>query len=95
MKLQVIWGKTFLGLTISQIIGSYELPVTKYYFWPRTKAWEQLKLELESKPWIKNVEKVRLLNLISELLNFRMREYQKPKSREEAELRFPEINFIE
>ena len=56
LELKAIWGKNFLGLAIDQNIGTCQLPVTAYYFWPRTEAWEQLRLELELKPWIQEEE---------------------------------------
>ena len=47
LKLKAVWGKNFLGLAIDQVNGVYDLPITTYYFWPRTEAWEQLRLELD------------------------------------------------
>ena len=52
LKLKAVWGKNFLGLAIDQVNDIYNLPITTYYFWPRTEAWEQLKLELDSKLWL-------------------------------------------
>ena len=33
LKLNAIWGKNFLGLAIDQVIDTYQLPITTYYFW--------------------------------------------------------------
>ena len=93
LKLRVIWGKNFLGLGIDQVIGIYHLPITTYYFWPRTEAWEQLRLELELKPWIQNEEKIKVLNSAAKLMNFCMQEYRNTESIEIVKKRFTEVNF--
>lgn len=93
LKLKAVWGKNFLGLAIDQVIGSYQLPVTTYYFWPRTEAWEQLRLELELKPWIQEEEKIKILNSAAKLMNFCMQEYRNTESIETVKKRFKEITF--
>jgi len=93
LKLKAIWGKNFIGLAIDQIIGSYQLPVTTYYFWPRTEAWEQLRLELELKPWIHEEEKIKILNYAAKLMNFCMQEYRNTESIEIVKKRFKEVSF--
>ena len=45
LRLKVLWLKNCLGLSIDQVSLKSQLPITFYYFWPRTEAWEQLKLE--------------------------------------------------
>lgn len=47
-----------------------KIPITAYYFWPQNDAWKQLKLEIDSKAWISEQEKITLLNCISELMNY-------------------------
>lgn len=37
-------------------------PLTEYFVWPRKDAWEELKVSLERRPWISDIEKIRLLN---------------------------------
>ena len=53
LRLKVAWFKNFLGLDVDQIDTNQQYFLTPYYFWPRTEAWEQLKLELDSKVWLK------------------------------------------
>ena len=89
-----IWGKNFLGLAIDQVINNYQLPITTYYFWPRTEAWEQLRLELELKPWIPADEKIKVLNSAAKLMNFCMQEYKNTASIKNVKERFTEINFV-
>ena len=93
LKLKAIWGKNFLGLAIDQVIGVYQLPITAYYFWPRTEAWEQLRLELELKPWINEEEKIKVLNSAAKLMNFCMQEYRNTESIEIVKKRFKEVTF--
>ena len=49
LQLKVLWLKNVLGLAIDQKVTKHRYPVTQYYFWPRTEAWDQLKLELDSR----------------------------------------------
>jgi 30S ribosomal protein 3 len=93
LELRAIWGKNFLGLAIDQVIGTYHLPITTYYFWPRTEAWEQLRLELELKPWIREEEKVKVLNSAARLMNFCMQEYRDTESIEIVKKRFKGVKF--
>jgi 30S ribosomal protein 3 len=68
LQLKVIWQKQFLGIAIDQGNKTMTLPITSYYFWPRTDAWKQLQLELESKSWISPTEKVKVLNLATDVI---------------------------
>jgi 30S ribosomal protein 3 len=40
-------------------------PLTEYFIWPRSDAWEDLKVSLESRPWVGDAEKVQLLNRLT------------------------------
>ena len=70
LKLKVAWLKNFLGLSIDQVVGNQKYAMTPYYFWPRTEAWEQLKLELDSKLWLTEEEKIKLLKTAGDVLNY-------------------------
>ena len=63
LKLKIAWFKNFLGLAIDQVDFNQGYSLTPYYFWPKTEAWEQLKLELDSKLWLAKDEKVEILYL--------------------------------
>ena len=68
LKLKVLWLKNVLGLAIDQTVIKQSYPLTQYYFWPRTEAWDQLKLELDSKPWLSEKEKIIILNLATDII---------------------------
>jgi len=69
LNLQVLWLDDSLGLAVNQRTPNGVLPITPYYFWPLSEAWEQIRFELDSKPWISEVERVHLLNLVVEIMN--------------------------
>ena len=68
LKLQVLWLDDSLGLAINQKTAEGLLPLTPYYFWPISEAWEQIRFELDSKPWVSEDERVMLLNSVVEVM---------------------------
>nr|NP_045127.1 putative ribosomal protein 3 [Cyanidium caldarium]AAF12967.1 unknown [Cyanidium caldarium] len=44
--------------------------MTYYYFWPRTDAWEQLKIELDSQPGLFAKDKVVILNQVTRIIDY-------------------------
>jgi 30S ribosomal protein 3 len=70
LQLKVVWLKDFLGLAIDNVILDQSYSLTPYYFWPKTEALEQLKLELDSKLWLTQEEKVRILTIAGEVINY-------------------------
>ena len=70
LRLRVAWFKNFLGLAIDQANSSQQHSLTPYYFWPKTEAWEQLKLELNSKNWLTQEEKIRTLKITRDVMEY-------------------------
>jgi len=70
LKLKIAWFKNCLGLAIDQVNLNQQYSLTPYYFWPKTTAWEQLKLELDSKLWLPKKEKVRILKITGDVMNY-------------------------
>jgi len=69
LTLQVLWLEDSLGLAINQKKAESIVPLTSYYFWPVSKAWEQIRFELESKQWIPSEERIRILNVVVDVMN--------------------------
>ncbi|XP_057788602.1 30S ribosomal protein 3, chloroplastic-like [Salvia miltiorrhiza] len=71
LLLKFIWMEKNIGIAIDQLIpgGHGTIPVSPYYFWPRKDAWEELKLMIETKPWISQKQKVILLNQATDIIN--------------------------
>jgi 30S ribosomal protein 3 len=89
--LKILWLENNIGIAIDQIIGKGTSPLTTYFFWPRNDAWEHLKFELESKPWISETNKIHILNQATEIINYWQEEGQK-SSLSKVQAKFP--NFI-
>ena len=70
LKLKILWHEKFLGLAILQNNKKTSIPFTTYYFWPKTAAWEQLKLDLDSKFWLPTEEKIKVLNAAAGIMNY-------------------------
>ena len=69
LKLQVLWLEDSLGLAVNQTTSDSTFPLTPYYFWPVTEAWEQIRFELDSRPWLLEEERIKLLNLVVSTMN--------------------------
>lgn len=70
-SLNFLWLERNIGVAVDHCYGKgQKSPLTEYYFWPRTDAWEELKASLEGKPWVGERDKVLLLNQTTEVINF-------------------------
>lgn len=71
LVLKFIWMEKNTGIALDQVIagGHGTVPLSPYYFWPRKDAWEELKVLLESKPWISQKQMVVLLNQATDIIN--------------------------
>ncbi|KAH7847109.1 hypothetical protein Vadar_022036 [Vaccinium darrowii] len=70
LALKFIWMEKNIGLALDQVIPRHgSIPLSPYYFWPRKDAWDELKVLLESKPWISKRQMVILLNQATDVIN--------------------------
>jgi len=68
LNLQVLWLKDSLGFCVNYKTSKGFIPLTRYYFWPVSEAWDQLKVELESKVWLQSEERIKILNSVTETM---------------------------
>ncbi|WP_414362302.1 30S ribosomal protein PSRP-3 [Synechococcus sp. H65.1] len=88
--LKALWLQNDLAIAVDQIVAKNRSPLTRYFFWPRDDAWEQLKTELESKSWISEEDRINLLNQATELINY-WQNGGRERPISEAQARFPDI----
>lgn len=89
---KILWLDNNIAIAIDHIVGKTASPLTSYFFWPRNDAWEQLKTELDSKPWISDKDRIELLNQATTIINF-WQERGQNKSLLQAQQEFPDFHF--
>ena len=90
--LKVVWLEKDVAIAVDYVISKGTSPLTPYYFWPRSDAWQDLKDELDKKTWINETEKIELLNQATEVINF-WQEKGKITRMQQAQEKFPNIVF--
>lgn len=93
--LSFLWLDKNLAVAVDQVFGrGHRAPITEYYWWPREDAWESLKKvldEREAKAWIRSGDKVKLLNTLTDVINY-WSEEDKPSVRD-AISKYPDCSF--
>jgi 30S ribosomal protein 3 len=95
LKVKVIWSNKFLGIAVDQVKTKQRWCyfLTPYYFWPKTEAWSQLKLELDSKLWLTEKEKIEILQLAGDVMNYWLL-YRKIKTADDLKKDFQEVEIV-
>ena len=65
--LKVLWMDKSIAFSLNQKVKIGSIPLTEFYFWPQSDAWEQIKLYIESLNWISQEEAIILLNQVTEI----------------------------
>lgn len=68
--LKFLWLDKTIAVALDQRVDDKLTPVTEYFFWPRRDAWEEMRVDLETKPWVDSADSVILLNQITEVINY-------------------------
>jgi|TARA_B100000475_G_scaffold175722_1_gene139588 30S ribosomal protein 3 len=93
LKLKVVWFKNFLGLAIDQVNLNQQYSLTPYYFWPKTEAWKQLEIELDSKLWLDHNEKMQILKSAGDVMNYWL-SYRNNKTVNDLKQNFGQIEIV-
>ena len=93
LKLKIAWFKNFLGLAIDQVNLNQQYSLTPYYFWPKTEAWKQLEIELDSKLWLDHNEKMQILKSAGDVMNYWL-SYRNNKTVNDLKQNFGQIEIV-
>lgn len=71
LKLKFLWfGSKGIAVALDQKLFNKVVPVTEYFFWPKSDAWDDMRFCLKSSSWITQNELVLILNQLTEVINF-------------------------
>lgn len=95
-RLKFIWfGTRGIAVALNQNLLGKVLPVTEYFFWPRSDAWDEMRICLKSKSWISANDLVFILNQLTEVINFwQDRNDIQPENFVQVKQQFPECDFV-
>nr|YP_009538704.1 putative ribosomal protein 3 [Lepocinclis ovum]AYQ93757.1 putative ribosomal protein 3 [Lepocinclis ovum] len=97
-RLKFLWfGTKGIAVSLDQVSlnSNKVLPLTEYFFWPRSDAWDEMRICLKSKTWISSNDLVFILNQLTEVINF-WQEKNDLKAENSAQIkeRFPNCDFV-
>lgn len=96
-RLKFLWfGSKGIAVSLDQVFSDLSvLPITQFFFWPRSDAWDDMRLCLKSKSWVSSNDLVLILNQLTEVINFWQEKNDlNVESLEELKIRFPNAEFI-
>jgi 30S ribosomal protein 3 len=93
--LKFLWLEKSVAVALDQKVCDKTIPLTEYFFWPQKDAWEDMKFFLDNKSWISQVDSIKLLNEITEVINFwQDKEDLHKKEIYKVRERFPNCLFV-
>nr|ABB02356.1 Ycf65 [Lepocinclis spirogyroides] len=94
--LRFLWfGQKGIAVALDQVCVERSIPITEYFFWPRSDAWDDMRICLKSKTWISPTDLVSILNQLTEIINFWQEKNNSGiDSFKDLKLRFPEADFV-
>lgn len=69
LNLKFLWLEKSIAVALDQRISDRSTPLTEFFFWPQTDAWEEVKSFLEKSTWVDQNDSVVLLNQLTEVIN--------------------------
>jgi hypothetical protein len=91
---KVIWLKYSVAIAVNKKFkNNFQVPITGFYFWPRVEGWKLLKNELELKPWLKEEERIKILNGYTKIISLWKENFKPIKNLPIIELE-KQLNFI-
>lgn len=95
-RLKFIWfGSKGIAVSLNQVYLNKLLPITEYFFWPRSDAWDEMRVCLKSKAWISPNDLVLILNQLTEVINFwQDKNDLQSENFSQVKEQFPESDFI-
>lgn len=93
LRLKIVWLSDRLGLSVNQVNSENTIFLTSYYFWPINDAWDQIEIELKSKPWVKERERIVILNNVTQIINYWKKNVEK-ETINSIQNKFNEFEFV-
>lgn len=95
LVLKVLCLENRIAISLDQSLSEKNIPITEYFFWPQSDAWDDLCRFMESKKWIDSIERIYILNILTDLIDY----WGENSSLEQKDLpvlleKFPSVVFV-
>ena len=93
--LRFLWLEKNIAVSLDYCIKDKNFPLTEYYFWPQSDAWDDMRVFLENSTWISQSESIYLLNTLTEVINYWQDKSEHDlKNVDSAVKLFPQVRFM-
>lgn len=95
-RLKFLWfGTKGIAVALNQTYLGKSLPITEFFFWPRSDAWDDMRICLKAKLWISPNDLVFILNQLTEVINFWQDNNDFPVDKiGQLKEKFPQSDFV-